>query len=129
MRRAAGAGHDDLEPAPAGRLGIVEKTPRGAMGRYDPRLIGNSELIEDIGGMTHGRPVGLAPHDDADEGDFIGHALIALQKMARKRAHYPARRRPAQEMPRPRRERSLYVNVLRIAQAPGSGLSVGGLQS
>jgi hypothetical protein len=37
------------------------------MGGDDAPLMGNAEIVQQLGGMTHGRPIGLAAHDDPDE--------------------------------------------------------------
>jgi hypothetical protein len=37
------------------------------MGGHDLALVGDAEAGEDLVGMAHGLPVGLAAHDDSDE--------------------------------------------------------------
>ena len=37
------------------------------MGRHDAGLVRHAELLEHLGRVPHGLPVGLAAHDDADE--------------------------------------------------------------
>ncbi len=47
---------------------ILVKPVRRAVRRDDPRFVGHAEILQDAGGMAHGLPVGLAAHDDPDEG-------------------------------------------------------------
>ena len=64
MRGAAGAGDDDLEALRLGRLGEGEVPLGRAVSGDDFRLVADAQRIERIGGVFHGRPVGLAAHDD-----------------------------------------------------------------
>lgn len=64
MRRAAGAGDDNAEAGRLGALGKGIEAFRRAVGGDDPRVVGDTERVERLGGVAHGRPVGLAAHDD-----------------------------------------------------------------
>ena len=66
VRGAAGAGDDDLEAFGLGALGELHHALGRAVGRDDAGFVGDFEGIEGFGGVLHGRPVGLAAHDDGD---------------------------------------------------------------
>ncbi len=66
MRRAAGAGDDDLEALRFRPLGEGIEPLGCAVGGDDARFIAHIERIERLGGMLHGLPVGLAAHDNGD---------------------------------------------------------------
>ena len=66
--RAAGPGNDHLQAAAFGALRILAHPVGRAMGRDDLALVRHAELREHVGRMAHRLPVGLAPHDDANEG-------------------------------------------------------------
>ncbi len=36
------------------------------MGRDDPDLVAHTKIVQCLGSVAHGRPVGLAAHDDTD---------------------------------------------------------------
>ena len=63
----AGAGHDHLEAAVAGALGIVHQALGRAVRGDDPHLVRNVQMFKHINGMAHGLPVRLAAHDDPDQ--------------------------------------------------------------
>src|SRR5690606_27136216 len=67
MRRTPGAGHDHLQAALPGALGIGREALWRTMRRDDSDLVRNSEMLQDFNGMAHGAPIGLAAHDDADQ--------------------------------------------------------------
>ena len=75
MRRAAGAGDDDLEPFRLRALGEGDEPVGRAVGGDDPRVVADAERFERLGGAAHDRPVGLAAHDDGD--GFLGAAQRA----------------------------------------------------
>ena len=66
VRGAAGAGDDHLEARGLGALGEGVEPVGRAVGRDDAGLVGDAERVERLGGVPHGRPVGLAAHDDGD---------------------------------------------------------------
>ena len=66
MGRAARASDDDPEARIPGTAREVEQAFGRAVGGDDPVVMGDAERIERRGGMAHGRPVGLAAHDDGD---------------------------------------------------------------
>src|ERR1051325_5094136 len=72
MCRSPRARDDHLHAAALRPGAVVEHHVRGAMGGHDLRLIGNVELAEDLRRVLHGVPIGLAAHDDADEGSRHG---------------------------------------------------------
>ena len=70
----------DLEARLSRALGEGEQPLRRAVGGDDARLVGDAERVERLGGVAHGRPVGLAAHDDGDRagrGSRASRALIA----------------------------------------------------
>lgn len=66
VRGAAGPGDDDLEALGLGALGEFDQPVGRPVGGNDTVVVGNFERIERFGGVLHGRPVGLAAHDDGD---------------------------------------------------------------
>src|SRR5471030_167256 len=66
MRGAAGACDDRPQASRRGPFGIVRHAVGGAMGRDDAGLIAYPQRIQHMGRGLHGRPIGLAAHDDAD---------------------------------------------------------------
>src|SRR5262245_9463142 len=66
MGRTACARDHDLESLLAGRLGELEQPVRRAVGGDDERFVSDAKRLERIGSMLHGRPIGLASHDDCD---------------------------------------------------------------
>src|SRR5438045_8542807 len=78
MRRAAGAGDDDLEAAPLRRGRIIREPFRGAVGRDNPALVRNTEAVQDGAGVLHRLPIRRASHDDADDGFLGGHGCALL---------------------------------------------------
>ena len=66
--RSPGAGDDHPQAAAGGRLGVVEHPARRPVGGEDVRLVGDVELLERERRRLHHRPVGVAAHDDADDG-------------------------------------------------------------
>ena len=66
VRGAAGAGDDHLEAVGLGAPGKFVQALGRAVGGDDARLVLDLERVERFGGMAHGRPVGLAAHDDGD---------------------------------------------------------------
>src|SRR5258706_15553454 len=77
MRRAAGAGDNDLEPGGLGAPGKSEQPVRGAVGGDDVLLAPDAERGQRFGGVAHGRPVRLASHDNGDGG---GHAVNSFRE-------------------------------------------------
>src|SRR6185312_7279427 len=78
---------DDLV---AGRLRALGKRikPLGrAMRRDDALVVGNTERVERFGGVAHGGPVGLAPHDDRDGLGRHARALSPAPRMIPKSGH------------------------------------------
>ena len=76
MRRAAGAGDDDLESFRLRALGEGHEPVRRAMGGYDARVAGDIERGERLDRVAHGRPVGLRPHDDGDRRIGLRHSCF-----------------------------------------------------
>src|SRR5204863_5107109 len=72
----------------AGRLRAlregIEPVP-GAVRRDDALVVGYAQRLEGLGGVPHGRPIGLAPHDDRN--GFGRHAR-PLSAPAEKKAPY-----------------------------------------
>ena len=68
VRRAAGAGDDDPDPATGRLLGVAEEPVRRAMRRDDLELGGDTELVEDGDRRLERREVRAAAADDADDG-------------------------------------------------------------
>ena len=79
MRRAAGAGDDDLEAGRLGALGKGKQPVRGAVRRNDALFAVDAERGQRVGGMAHGIPVRLASHDDGD-GAVMRLILSGIQK-------------------------------------------------
>ena len=67
MRRAARAGDDHLEAARLGAAGVLEEQVGRAVRRDDADLVRHAELLERLGRVPHGLPVGPGAHDDADQ--------------------------------------------------------------
>src|SRR5687768_6182227 len=67
MRGAAGAGDDQLEPAPLRRGGIIVKPLGSPVRRNDLHFVGDAEAVQRLGGVAHRLPVGPAAHDDPDQ--------------------------------------------------------------
>src|SRR4051812_7068043 len=76
MRRAAGAGDDDLKACRLGALRESHQPVGGAMRGDDARVMIYAQRRQGFGGMAHGFPVGLASHDN---GDRRGHSDILSQ--------------------------------------------------
>jgi len=68
VRRAARAGDDDAQAAFVRFAGVLLQILRRAMGRNDLRFAGDAELRAHIGGGFHRRPVGVAAHENSDQG-------------------------------------------------------------
>ncbi len=68
MRRTAGPRDDDLEAARGGALGIICHALRRAVRRDDSRFVGDAQRSQSVRCVAHCLPVGLAAHDNADEG-------------------------------------------------------------
>ena len=73
-------------------LGEFVEAVRGAVRRNDVLVEADLEGVQRLGGVAHGRPIGLAPHDDRD--GFGRHAR-PLSAPAEKKAPY--RRRASRE--------------------------------
>ncbi len=67
-------------PAALRALGEGVQPVGRAVGRDDALVVGDAERVERLGGVPHGRPVGLAAHDDRDG---LGHACLVVRKKAR----------------------------------------------
>src|SRR5437773_3220946 len=67
MRGPARGRDDDLDAAALGPRRVLRRHGGRAMGGHDLALVGDAEAGEDLVGMAHGLPVGLAAHDDSDE--------------------------------------------------------------
>ena len=89
MGRAAGAGDDHLKPARLGRLGIGEKRSGVRCAETIRASCGTPSASSISAACRHGRPVGLAAHDEADERRRAGHA----SSMGRRLALGPEKRR------------------------------------
>jgi len=72
MGRAACARDHDLEALRLCALGEGYESVRRAVGRDDAGVIGNAQDVQGLGGMSHGRPIGLAAHDDGNGGSRHG---------------------------------------------------------
>ena len=57
-----------LSPRASRRLGVLVEALGRAVRGDDPRLVGDLQLVEDLGRFLERRPVRLASHDDADDG-------------------------------------------------------------
>ena len=68
MCRASSAGDDGFQPARFRGLGVLIEPVGRPMRGHDPDFVGDLEVVEHIGRMFQGGPVGLASHDDTDEG-------------------------------------------------------------
>ena len=68
VRCAARAGDEDFEAASRRRRRILEHPVRRAVRGDDLGFVGHAERVELRSGVLHGLPVGLAAHDEADEG-------------------------------------------------------------
>ena len=79
MGRAAGARDDDLEAFRLGALGEVVHAVGCAVGGDDAGVITDVQIVENLGGVLHGRPVRLAPHDDGDGGRTHGAQLSQME--------------------------------------------------
>src|SRR5437868_11360348 len=62
----AGASNDGFQSARFRFLGISRHAVRCAMRRYNAALMANSQRVERLCCRAHGRPIGLAAHNDAD---------------------------------------------------------------
>src|SRR5438309_865424 len=67
MRGPARGRDDDLDAAALGLRRVLRRQGGRAMGGHDLAFVGDAEAGEDLVGMAHGLPVGLAAHDDGDE--------------------------------------------------------------
>ncbi len=68
MGGAAGTGDDAAESSPGCLRGITEEEIGRAVGGNHSSLVRHAELLEPATGVLHGLPVGIAAHDDANEG-------------------------------------------------------------
>ena len=68
MGGTARSGDDDLESAFGGGLGVTGHVVGGAVGGDDFDLEGDVEGLADVSGGGKGGEIGVAAHDDADEG-------------------------------------------------------------
>lgn len=68
MGGASRTGNDGMESPRLGFLGIGSHGIRHPVGGDDPVFARNTELLQQRHGVTHGLPVALAPHDNADQG-------------------------------------------------------------
>ncbi len=55
-----------LKPSALAPLANFDHALGRAVGRDDAGFVGDLEGVEGFGGALHGRPVGLAAHDDGD---------------------------------------------------------------
>lgn len=70
----AGGGDDDLEATVFGLSGVAEGAVGGPVCGEDGTFEGDFELFEKVAGGFHPGPVGLAAHDDANDGAGVGGA-------------------------------------------------------
>ena len=75
MRRAAGAGNDQLEAALLCALGVLVKPLGRAVRRDDALLIRDAEPVERLRDMLHRLPIRLAAHDDANRAACLAHLV------------------------------------------------------
>src|SRR5262249_29611865 len=71
-RSTSGSGDDDLDPAAGSGLCVGAHAVGRAMGRDDLAFERNCQGVENGTCGAQGRPIGLAPHDETDNG--FGHA-------------------------------------------------------
>jgi len=105
---AARTGDDDLDPALHRGPGVLRHEVRSTVGRNDPHLVRDAQLLEHVHRVLHRLQVGLTAHDDAHEGS--GHG--SLQQLVAFRARdsgapdsdptskVPVSRPPAADRPR-----------------------------
>ena len=67
MRCATGTSDDHFQPALLRRGRVFEQQIRRAMRAHDARLERNAQSLERYRGVRHRLPIGLRPHDDADQ--------------------------------------------------------------
>ena len=82
---AARAGDDDLVPGSLRAARERIEPVRRAVRRDDALVIGHAERVQRLGGVPHGRPVGLAAHDDRD--GFGRHARPLVRHRPKRRRH------------------------------------------
>ena len=75
----AGAGDDHLQAAALGGRGVAHHALGRSMGGDDARLVRHAQRRQGLGGVAHGRPVGLAPHDHADSRFRLWGALLFIR--------------------------------------------------
>ena len=68
MRSTASTGDDAFQTTLGGGGGIIVKKLRRAVRADDFLFKGHAEVLQDLGGVLHGGPVGTGAHDDAHEG-------------------------------------------------------------
>ncbi|MCY1516524.1 hypothetical protein D9M68_511580 [compost metagenome] len=61
----AGAGDDHLDAAAFGLFGVLEQEVRSAVGGDHLHFIGDAQLVQHLGGVAEGAPIGLGAHDHA----------------------------------------------------------------
>src|ERR1039457_5253520 len=68
MRRASGPGDNDAQAALLRGACVTLQVPRRAVCRDDLRLVRHAKLGAGLRRALHRRPIGIAAHDDADNG-------------------------------------------------------------
>jgi hypothetical protein len=85
MRRAARARDDNLDAAPFGLLGKLEKQIRRPVRRDDSRFVRDIEILQNIRRISHRFPIGRAAHYDGDQRIFIIFHCLQNKKDARRK--------------------------------------------
>mmetsp|Transcript_6167 Transcript_6167/g.16022 ORF Transcript_6167/g.16022 Transcript_6167/m.16022 type:complete len:473 (+) Transcript_6167:362-1780(+) len=68
MRRAARTRDDHLQTAIARRARVLHHALRRSVRAYDGHLVRNAKLLQSLARRAHRRQVGVASHDDANDG-------------------------------------------------------------
>ena len=114
MRGASGPGDDDLETGLARALGEFDQAVRRAMRRDDAGVEVYVQRRQGFAGVAHGRPIGLAAHDDGDGRRDFGHGIEARRlRKATCLEHVPQKGKQFCENPRETWAQSMIGNSLR----------------
>jgi hypothetical protein len=81
MRRTAGARDDHPQAAGRRRPGVLVHGVGRAVGRDDPHLVRDTEVVEDIDRALHDRQIRVAPHDDTNE--RLAHVVTVAVRLQR----------------------------------------------